>query len=538
MHARFRWQAPVTPRRSWPTRGWLVVFLLALPAAAGAHPLGNFSINHYAAIAVRAEAIELRYVIDMAEIPTFQELQEVRSAGPGDLTPAEGAALAARKADEWRAGLVLSVNGERLALTASEIGFALTPGAGGLPTLRVTATYRAALGSARLGAMNRLRYEDRNYPGRAGWKEVVVPGTSGIVPASSSVSATDRSKALTDYPAGMLNSPPQDLAADVTFAAAAAPEGVAASTAPGATVPAATGGGRPRGDRFTALMSASELTPGFIGFALVVAFALGAFHALEPGHGKTVVAAYLVGSRGTVLHAVLLGTIVTASHTAGVFLLGLVTLYASRYVVPERLYPWLGFASGLLIVGLSLSLLRRRQRELAHARGHEQHAHPHEDEHGHACAPQHAHEHAHPQAHAHAHHDHTHAPDHPHGPAGHRHGHGHHHQHVPPDGQVTLGSLLALGISGGIIPCPAALVVLLSAMALRRIGFGLILIVAFSLGLAVVLVAIGILMVHARRLLERFRWKGGGWLQRLPLASSLAMALLGLGIAIQSLAGR
>jgi ABC-type nickel/cobalt efflux system permease component RcnA len=515
--------------------------LLLLPRLGGAHPLGNFSINHYAGITIHADAVEIRYVIDLAEIPTYQELREVRPEAPADLTPAEGAALAARKAEEWRAGLVLAVNGRRLDLVRREAGFAIAPGAGGLPTLRLTASYRAALDPAHLGATSRLRYEDRNYPGRAGWKEVVVAGAPGIVPARSPLPSTSRSKELTDYPADMLNSPPQDLTADVTFATAsasvaAAGEGPMAPGGLGAAGPALAGGGRARGDRFTALIAASDLTPGFVGFAGLVAFALGALHALEPGHGKTVVAAYLVGARGTALHAVLLGTIVTASHTAGVYLLGLVTLYASRYIVPERLYPWLGFASGLLIVALALSLFRRRRRELAsgaHEPGMLGHGHGHPHVHAHAD------DHGHPPGRGHAGHAHAHAHDHPRGPSGHGHHHGHghgpgHHHHVPPDGRVTLGGLVALGISGGIIPCPAALVVLLSAMALRRIGFGLLLIVAFSLGLALVLVAIGLLMVYARRLLERFRWEGG-WLQRLPLASSLAMAILGLGIAAQAL---
>jgi ABC-type nickel/cobalt efflux system permease component RcnA len=247
--------------------------------------------------------------------------------------------------------------------------------------------------------------------------------------------------------------------------------------------------------------------PGMILFAAAVAATLGAFHALEPGHGKTVVAAYLVGSRGTAAHAVLLGLIVTASHTAGVYLLGGVTLYASRYIVPERLYPWLGVTSGLIIAGLGFYLFLRRYAGETHPHGH-----------GHSHHPGHSHDHGLPHTHEHAHDQHHH--------------HGHHHV---PAGTVSIRQLLALGITGGIVPCPAALVVLLSAVALRRIGFGLFLIVAFSVGLAAVLVAIGLLMVYARRFMTHFQGEGPLVTRWLPLASSAVITVLGIAIAAQAL---
>jgi ABC-type nickel/cobalt efflux system permease component RcnA len=237
-------------------------------------------------------------------------------------------------------------------------------------------------------------------------------------------------------------------------------------------------------------------------FAALLAAALGAFHALEPGHGKTVVAAYLVGSRGTARHALILGLIVTASHTAGVYLLGGVTLYASRYIVPERLYPWLGAVSGLIIAALGFALFLRRYASRDGHHGHEHHGHTHD--------------------HAHGHHHH------------HGHDHGHHH-HVPSGQTVSLRELFALGITGGIVPCPAALVVLLGAVALRRVGFGLFLIAAFSVGLAAVLIAIGLLMVYARRLMARFQGEGRMVTRWLPLTSSAVMTVLGLAIAGQAL---
>jgi ABC-type nickel/cobalt efflux system permease component RcnA len=248
-------------------------------------------------------------------------------------------------------------------------------------------------------------------------------------------------------------------------------------------------------------------------FAALVAATLGAFHALEPGHGKTVVAAYLVGSRGTARHAMLLGLIVTASHTAGVFLLGAVTLYASRYVVPDRLYPWLGALSGLVIAVLGVYLFLSRY---AGAR----HTHEHAHDHGHP--------HSHDPVHSHADQDH-------HGDGRHHHGRHRQHDHRPAGGTVSFRQLLALGVTGGIVPCPAALVVLLSAIALRRVGFGLFLIVAFSVGLAAVLIVIGLLMVHARRLMARVEGTGPVITRWLPLTSSAAITVLGVAIAGQAL---
>jgi nickel/cobalt transporter (NicO) family protein len=212
-----------------------------------------------------------------------------------------------------------------------------------------------------------------------------------------------------------------------------------------------------------------------------VAFGLGAIHALSPGHGKTIVAAYLVGTRGTPAHAVFLGAMVTFTHTISVFLLGFITLFLSRFVLPEKIYPVLGVISGVSIVWIGAILLWKR---IEAVRGHAAH------EHGQM------HHHAH--VHEHHHHNHEHEYHH-HGPLVHDHGDGHLHSHLPDE--VSLGSLIALGASGGLVPCPSAMVVLLSAIALGRVGLGLILLVAFSLGLAGVLMAIGLVVLYAKHLL-------------------------------------
>jgi ABC-type nickel/cobalt efflux system permease component RcnA len=274
---------------------------------------------------------------------------------------------------------------------------------------------------------------------------------------------------------------------------------------------------------FTELMTTSQLSFGIVCLALVVAAGLGACHALEPGHGKTVVAAYLVGTRGTARDALYLGLIVTATHTAGVYLLGAVTLYASHYVVPERLYPWIGVASGLIIAVLGSGLFVRRYTGAPHMHSHE---------HTHAHTPPHSYAHVHTHGQSHMHHDSSH----------HKLAHHHLHPHGSPQGQhheqgqsVSFRQLLALGVTGGIIPCPAALVVLLSAFALHRVGFGLLLIVAFSVGLAAVLIAVGLVMVYAQHLLSYCQGEGQLISRWLPMTSAVTITAFGLAIAAQAL---
>jgi len=521
-----------------------VAGVLLTPRSGLAHPLGNFSISHYAGITLEATEIELHYLIDMAEIPTFQELQD--SGLTPEAAPSIRDGYLARKAESLKDNLYLEVNGERLVLVTSARDLLFSPGAGGLPTMKLGILYRARLTTATPPAWQRVRYRDDNFLGRAGWKEVVAISGPGVVLASSSVPEQDRSRQLADYPTDMLNSPPQILEAQLVFGvdqpavraslhsprppSTRAPSSAIGDeqTSPGAPkgsnavvgAPPATGPEpalqpnrqATRRDAFTDLIRVKQTGISVFVFAALVAATLGAFHALEPGHGKTVVAAYLVGSRGTAWHAVLLGLIVTASHTAGVYLLGGVTLYASRYVVPERLYPWLGAISGLTIAGLGFFLFLRRYAERGHRHRHDhEHAHVHLD----VSVTDHALSH--------------HELEHRHG------GHHHHHHVVTRSGVVSLRELFALGITGGIVPCPAALVVLLSAVALRRVGFGLFLIVAFSVGLAAVLIAIGVLMVYAGRLMARFK-ADGPWITRwLPLTSSAVMTILGLAIAAQAL---
>jgi nickel/cobalt transporter (NicO) family protein len=266
-------------------------------------------------------------------------------------------------------------------------------------------------------------------------------------------------------------------------------------------------------DALTRLLHQQQLTPWMIAAAIGIAFVLGAAHALTPGHGKTIVAAYLVGSRGTLKHAAFLGAMVTFTHTVSVFLLGLATLFLFQYVVPQKVTQVLGAISGLSIVAIGGWMLYKRLRGAGHA-----HPHDHSHDHGHEHSHVHDRHHDHPHDHAHEHtHDHPHSHGHSHGPGG--------HTHVPDE--ISWSGLVALGASGGLVPCESALVLLLTAIALRRVGLGLVLLISFSLGLALVLMAIGVLVIYAKNLLPSgsggspfFRW--------MPVASAAVVMVLGV----------
>jgi len=462
-----------------PRSMWLTVALLVVGTNLAAHPMGNFSVNHYARMEPGAQGVKILYVLDLAEIPTFELLQKWNLADGGGREQIEQAARL--QAREWIANLVISVNGRSVTPHLLSPEVVMAPGAGGMQVMRVNMPLVLPVASGK------IEYVDKNYPGRAGWKEIVIAAALG----GTAEQSTDRSQALTAYPQDPTVAPPQDLQASLEWAAAA-PQAArvakpAASPLPPASTPIAhqpkpvvtapvppqssAAGTVVRGDFLSRLLNRREIPLSMVLLGLVVAFGLGAIHALSPGHGKTIVAAYLVGSRGTVKHALFLGGMVTFTHTISVFFLGLTTLFLSQYVLPEKIIPVLGAISGVSIVWIGAMLLYQRARRL---RGHD-----------------HSHDHAYGHDHHH-HHDHDHHHVHDHGPHG--------HSHVP-EGEITLGSLIALGASGGLVPCPSALVLLLSSIALGRVGLGLLLLVSFSAGLAIVLMAIGVAVLYAKSLL-------------------------------------
>jgi ABC-type nickel/cobalt efflux system permease component RcnA len=495
----------------------VMVALLGQPHTATAHPLGNFSVNLYSRLVVGPELLDVVYVVDMAEIPTFQEFGQSPSEAAID------ASSFAQRAEALRDGLKLSVDGTPHKLDIASQALSFPPGQGGLATTRMELRLSAPLTKLGAGAERRIAYEDTNFADRQGWHEIVVQTAAGAALAQSNAPSEDQSNELRAYPENMLTSPLNLRAASLLVV-----PGTGAGTAMPTTQLATT---RPN-DTFAALMSVEQLTPFALAMTLLAALGLGAMHALSPGHGKTVVAAYLVGARGTPRHALFLGLTVTTTHTLGVFALGFVTLYASQYILPEQLYPWLSVLSGLIVIGIGVTLLRQR---IVGLRGHSHHHHDHDHDHHHDHSHDHDHDHDHDHSHDHDHDHHHHGFGHSHGPGT--------HTHIPPgaDGTpITWRSLLALGISGGLLPCPSALVVMLSAISLGRVGFGLLLIVAFSIGLAGVLTGVGILFVHGGRWFNRLsnqrrltRFATG--IRLVPVLSALFVTTAGFVITAQAL---
>jgi nickel/cobalt transporter (NicO) family protein len=418
---------------------------LAWTSVASAHPLGNFTINRFSRVEVAGHRLFVVYVLDMAEIPTFQ-------AGRIDAD-----AYARRIAR----GAELTLGGKRATLAPAATALAHPVGAAGLRTTRLEVLLRgpAVDGSTVIG------YRDTNYADRIGWKEIVV--------GRNARSASDELRA---YPKSLLESP-----RDVTSArATVAPTSDAPPTLTrGASLEAPD---RVADSGFAQLVGREHLGFWIVLASLAAAMFWGAAHALSPGHGKSIVTAYLVGRRGTPWHAALLGLIVTATHTVGVFALGFVTLALSQFVVPDHLYPWLNLASGLLVVSIGISVFGSRWR---HARAH-------------------------------------------------RHGHHHHHHHHDEDDSPSMRSLVAVGVSGGLLPCPSALVVLLGAISLHRVGFGLLLIVAFSLGLALSITGVGLVAVLAKRLFARARFDGRV-LRALPALSAAVILVAGVLMTVHAI---
>jgi nickel/cobalt transporter (NicO) family protein len=429
----------------------VVLTLLGLGLAAGvaeAHPLGNFSVNHLTIVRVSDDRVDVRYVLDQAEIPTFRE------RGLSDAEVLE------RKRSEVAKRLQLTVDGRRVTLRAAGAPVLTHPaGQGGLRTTRLELPLTAPARGARSVAVS-----DGTFPGRVGWIAVQArPGERTDV--RTRAPATDPTGGLRRYPQDLLASP-----SDVRDASFAVRSGTGTLIAGSGRVSA--GGGDARGeDGFAGLLAGD----GVLVLLLLAAFGWGAVHALSPGHGKAMVAAYLVGTRGSTRDAIVLGATVTVTHTAGVLALGAVALGLSAWILPEQLYPWLTLISGLLVVSVGAAVLRGRVRGLGHS---------------------------------------------------HAHGHDHHHHH--------RRSLLAMGASAGLIPCPSALVVLLGAVAQHRIGLGLVLIVAFSAGLAATLTGLGIAVVHAGRVLARLPVPGR-LAAAVPAVSAALIVVVGLVLTIQAI---
>lgn len=469
-----------------------VMFSLLSSSTAFAHPLGNFTVNRYAGLLVQPDALSIEYVVDMAEIPTYQEISQVIDKNrDGVADEAENATYRSAKCAEFPAGLSLTLNGKVLAIQLVSTALEYPPGAGGLPTLRLTCNYRAGMAAA---APNAVNFRDSNFADRIGWREIVVQSRD-VVLYDSNAPAESISHALRNYPNDLINNPPRQTQARFTFGLTPAHP---ISNAP--TNASTTDTLDRTKDAFASLITVSDLNWQVILLSLLLAMGLGALHAVSPGHGKTIMAAYLVGARGTVAQACLLGLTVTATHTAGVLALGVITLFASRYILPESLYPLLSLTSGVLVIGMGIALAIDRWQILRHA--------------GHIHTPSHSHTQLHPQQEEEI--------------------RIHGHSHLPSNlggGGLSWKSLVGLGLVGGLVPSTSALILLLSAISLHRIPFGIVLIVAFGLGMAMVLVGVGVLLVRAGKLLEG-KNTPAYLLAGLPVLS--AIVVIGAGIVVSA----
>jgi nickel/cobalt transporter (NicO) family protein len=466
-----------------------IALVVAGATGAAAHPLGNFTVSTYSGLRVGPDRLVVDYVVDMAEIPTFQARQAIDADHDGRVAGPEASRWRDRECPRLAAGLRATLDGRQVPLAVAGSVLRFPEGVGGLDTLRL----ECALATP-LPAGPALAYTDTNLQGRVGWREITAVG-DGTTLEAADVPTTSVSARLTSYPSDQLTSPLDQRTATLRLR----PGGPSAPADPVAGDGTLASGARGGVDRataaFTALVGERSRSAGFAVVAILLAVGLGGAHALAPGHGKTVMAAYLVGLRGTLRQAVTIGATVTVTHTAGVLVLGLV-LSTTRAVASERVYPWLGLASGLLLAAVGVGLLVRARTG---------HGHPH----GHG-------------------HDHTH--DHDHGQ--HRHAAG------PPLGRRGL---VALGLAGGLVPSPSAVVVLLGGIAIGRAWFGVALVLAYGLGMAATLTGIGLLLARLRNRMDRRLQLPGGSLparlgRLLPAVTASVIVLVGLGLAIQGAA--
>ncbi len=547
--------------RGWRARMFAVALVALLmgapmlsPRSALAHPLGNFTTNRYARIEVYRDAIHLHYVLDLAEIPTVQLTSQADRDGDDALSSGELDAYAAALGGTLPAKLSLTLGGMALELALAEHRAELLPGEGGLKITHLAFVYTAYTAPVASSGALTVAFEDGNYADRTGWKEVVVRPSEGANVKVAPALLVDASDALRSYPAETLKSAPNVREVAFTWEpGTGAPSPIEARAVAGGSGRASSG--------FAGLLE-RDLSATVFPLMLLAAFGFGMIHALGPGHGKSVVAAYLAGSKGSPRHAVALGLTVTATHTSTVYLIGFTTLSASAFFAPDTLYLYLGVAAGLSIVLMGTVLMLGRLRRLgargagdgSHRHGLFGKAHSHLPNAVQSVAPSRAvlragqpvwatsaawagSGHGHPHgAHEHGH-DHPHDHDHSHGPA-----------NVHTGAETSAGEtkqswrgLLTLGVIGGMLPCPSAIIVMLAAVANGQVLYGMLLIVAFSAGLAGVLTAIGLALVLGKRIGEHSRIRtvlARPMVARvgtaLPVLSAAGVTIAGLAITYQA----
>jgi ABC-type nickel/cobalt efflux system permease component RcnA len=530
----------------------LSVMLLALaavtrtPARADtvASLLGNFTINQYSALTLSTGTVEVHYAVVFGQLPALRELHLADTNGDGVTSQAERDAYVGGLAPHFADALQVRVDGAIVPLRATRWSTSLPTEQGGF-SLRVDVDFSGVLPPAAGNAPRLLEFGNENYAGRMGWHEIVVEPRPGLAIFDTNAYGTSLTGGLTEALQSLPPGGPLDeRSVHLRFAAVAPPHAAMLTARGGGPVqspkPAAGAAGLDvlsesvwitrHTRRLVEEISAPHVAPRIAALALLAAMLLGAVHALSPGHGKTIVGAYLIGSRGTPRHAVFLGLTVTITHTLGVFALGFATLYASRFIVPERLFPILSLLSAVLVLGMGVVLLVQRGRAaraalsmgprpalnvfvpvkpLAGAGGGAR---------GLIFAPA------------------THYAD-PTDPTLHSHGGGPLHSHLPPGAsgeKITWRSLLALGISGGLVPCPSAMVLLLAAVALNKTALGLLLVLAFSLGLAVTLTFVGLAFLYARNRFNR-PTSHARWAHLLPVMSAGTITVVGVALCLGAL---
>lgn len=524
--------------------------------------LGNFTINQYCGLRLAEDSVTVRYTVVFGQLPALRELHAADTDGDGVTTQEERDAYVERLAPAFADQLKLTVDGAPIPLRATHWTTSLPTEQGGF-SLRLDIDFFGVLPPAATDADHTLKFANQNYASRFGWREIVVGASPSIKVFATDAFSTSLTAGLTQSLAAMpVAGPLNERSASLSFTRGATPPGARLlQPRPGVASTASQVADRTRGNansswlqsetrRLINLISTRDVSPQVALLALLGAMVLGALHAFSPGHGKTVVGAYLIGSRSTPRHAALLGVTVTITHTLGVFALGCATLFASRFILPERLFPILSALSGLLVLGMGVVLLTQRWRTACKALKR----HPlrertqrsrltaattfrpaalaaqvgmsgrgllvaYVDAHG-----KRAHDHPHPGGHLYDHQD-RHAHD---GTVMHCHD-GRVHSHLPPVAAgetVTWRSLLALGVAGGLVPCPSAMVLLLAAVALNKTGYGLLLVLAFSIGLAMTLTAVGLAFLYARNRMRRPA-AGARWPQLLPTLSAGVITLVG-----------
>ena len=492
--------------------------------------LGNFTINQYCGLQLGSNGVDVHYAVVFGQLPALRELHLADTNGDGVTSQAERDAYAARLAPAFADQLRLTVDGVAIPLRATRWTTSLPTEQGGF-SLRLDVDFAGALPVAARRVEARAAFANQNYAGRFGWQEIAVAATPSLGVFDTNAFSTSLTGGLTEALKAMPASGPlAERAIHLTFVRGAVPAGEQALLPRPGTEPAANAPTSIQPADVTAtpwlvretrrlidLISTPNVPFRIALLALLAAAVLGALHAFSPGHGKTVVGAYLIGSRGTPRHALFLGVTVTITHTLGVFALGFATLFASRFIVPERLFPVLSLVSGLIVLGMGLVLLQQRWRRVgsagSSARQYRKLAHRHDAVDHHIHQGRFRHDHRHHQGA---------------GTLMHSHG-GTMHTHLPlaAEGErVTWRSLLALGISGGLVPCPSALVLLLATVALNKTAYGLLLVLAFSVGLAVTLTAVGLAFLYGRDRIGRPR-AGARWPQWLPVVSAGAVTAVG-----------